>query len=205
MNDSFIAEISDNLVSTLNNSLGIWYVIVLNAFGVMAICCKILEYQSKKRNLAFLLAMVAQTLWVAYFVLNGDFISAISCLLTFLAVLLFSQREKYKWAKSVWWLVAFLVVQGALSVLTFKGWKDIFPALAGFGGVIAYYCVDMRKYRAISFFYSLAWLLNSVLKLYLLAFISDLASVISVSVGIYRYDIRKKKQKQTPLEKELSD
>jgi hypothetical protein len=126
-------------------------------------------------------------------------------LLTFLAVLLFSQREKYKWAKSVWWLVAFLVVQGALSVFTFKGWKDIFPALAGFGGVLAYYCVDMRKYRAISFFYSLAWLLNSVLKLYLLAFISDLASVISVSVGIYRYDIRKKKQKQTPLEKELSD
>ena len=196
MNDTII-QISNNLVSTLNNSLGIWYLIILNAFGVIAIGCKVVEYQVKKRLFAFVLAMASQILWVLYFVLSGDFISAVSCLITFSSVLIFTQRERHAWARSVWWLIGFLAIQVVLSVFTFKGWKDIFPALAGITGVFAYYCIDMRKYRATSFFYALFWLLNSISKGYILALVSDSASLISDSIGIIRYDIIKKPSKKT--------
>lgn len=191
MNDT-IRQISENLVSTLNKSLGIWYLIILNAFGVIAICCKVVEYQSKKRTFAFILAMASQVLWVLYFLFSGDFLSAISCLITFSSVMIFTQREQHKWARSIWWLIGFLLIQMVMTVFTFKSWQDIFPTLAGITGVFAYYCIDMRKYRATSFFYALSWLLNSICKGYVLALISDASSLISVSVGILRYDILKK-------------
>ena len=191
MNDT-IRQISENLVSTLNNSLGIWYLIILNAFGVIAICCKVVEYQSKKRTFAFILAMSSQVLWVLYFLFSGDFLSAISCLITFSSVMIFTQREQHKWARSIWWLIGFLLIQMVMTVFTFKSWQDIFPALAGITGVCAYYCIDMRKYRATSFFYALFWLLNSICKGYVLALISDASSLISVSIGVLRYDILKK-------------
>ena len=125
MNDT-IRQISENLVSTLNNSLGIWYLIILNAFGVIAICCKVVEYQSKKRTFAFILAMSSQVLWVLYFLFSGDFLSAISCLITFSSVMIFTQREQHKWARSIWWLIGFLLIQMVMTVFTFKSWQDIF-------------------------------------------------------------------------------
>lgn len=195
------SALSTQLVSALSAFFGNWYIIILNGFGVLAIICKMLEYQSKKRNVAFLIAMLAQLLWMAYFLFSGDFTSSISCLISFSAVLLFSQRKKHAWAKSVWWLLLFLAIQVVLCVFTFKSWKDIFVICAGISGVFAYYCVDMRKYRTISILYASCWLLNSIVKFYLLALISDTVSVISVLIGKYRYDIRKKKNDLS--EKEL--
>ena len=205
MGNLTVTEISNILTNSLETSLGIWYSIILNAFGVIAIACKVVEYQSKKRVSAFILAMASQLLWVSYFVLSGDFISGISCLITFGSVMIFTQREKHQWAKSVWWLVGFLIVQLGLSVLTFKGARDIFPLLAGVTGVVAYYCVDMKKYRAISFFYAMFWLLNSISKGYILALVSDSASLISVSIGIVRYDILKKAPKQQETKDQIEE
>ena len=187
--------LSARLVATLTAFFGNWYVIIFNGFGVLAIVCKMLEYQAKKRNVAFMIAMLAQLLWLCYFMFSGDFTSSISCIISFAAVLLFSQRKKYAWAKSAWWLVVFLAIQAVLCVFTFKSWKDIFVIGAGVTGVFAYYSVDMRKYRTISIFYASCWLLNSIVKVYALATISDTVSVISVLIGKYRYDIRKKKEK----------
>lgn len=194
-----------NLVNSLNGTLGIWYVIILNAFGVIAILCKVTEYQMRRRNIVFILAILAQILWMLYFVFYGDFLSAISCTLTFTSTLIFSQREKHNWAKGVWWLIIFLVIQAVMIVFTFKSFKDVFSALAGILGIFAYYCVDMKKYRITSFFYSLAWMLNSIIKFYPLALACDLFSTISVSIGIYRYDIKKQPEpeidKKTEQEK----
>jgi hypothetical protein len=188
-----VTQFSDNLVSILSNSLGIWYLIILNAFGVIAICCKVCEYQLRGRKTIFLLAMSSQTLWVLYFVCQGDFISAIASGISFVSVLIFSQREKHAWARSVLWLIFFLALQGALTVFTFKTWRDLFALSAGVLGVFAYYTLDLKKYRFLSLFYALSWLCNSIFKMYPIALASDAFSTISVSIGIYRYDIKKQK------------
>lgn len=200
---SFV-EFSNKLVSFLDNSLGIWYLIILNAFGVMAICCKVCEYQFRGRNTIFLLAMFALILWVLYFVFQGDFVSAIANIISFVSVFVFSKREKCKWARSVWWLILFVALQCLLSALAFKSWKDLFAFAAGVLGVFAYYSLDLKKYRFLSFFYAVSWLCNSLFKMYPLALICDVLSTTSVTISIYRYDIKKKKitENQTPSQKE---
>ena len=186
---SFV-EISNKLVSILDNSLGIWYLIILNAFGVIAILCKVCEYQFRGRNTIFLFAMFALILWVLYFVFQGDFVSAIANIISFTSVFIFSKREKCKWARSVWWLILFVAIQCLLSAFAFKSWKDLFAFAAGVVGVFAYFCIDLKKYRFLSFFYAVAWLGNSLFKMYPVALCCDVFSTISVTLAIIRYDIK---------------
>ena len=205
---SFIGAL-DNIIFFLNSSLGIWYDIILNAFGVIAICFKVIEYQSKRRRLIFLLASLSQLLWILYFVWSGDFISAISCIIAVTSVRIFSKKDTCAWARSIWWCVLFIAIQVVLSIFTFKTWKDIFPLIAGILCVFAYSSVNLTKYRVISLFYALAWLLNSILKGYFIALLSDSFSAVSVSIGIFRYDIRDrllaKKNKNKNLPQKTDD
>ena len=185
-----------DLVQNLNASLGIWYLIILNAFGVIAIFCKICEYQVKKRSLMFVIAIFANVCWVLYFALYGDAVSMLTCLLNVIRLLIFSYRGKYKWADSIIWLCLFIVFQSTISLLTFSTWKDIFAIMAGFLGILAYFFKNQKTYRLLSFIHMSLWVLNGVFKFYPIALISDSISVISCSVAIYRFDIRKKKDKE---------
>ena len=54
-----MAEFSEKMVNALDANLGIWYLIILNAFGVLAIILKVIEYQIKKRSLMMVIATFA--------------------------------------------------------------------------------------------------------------------------------------------------
>lgn len=177
-----------------NASLGIWYLIILNAFGVFAICCKMVEYQTKRRNVMFIVAIIANICWVLYFALYGDAVSALTCLLNTIRLYIFSCREKHRWAKSMLWLYFFIVLQIAISVFTYNSWKDLFPIIAGFLGIFAYFINDAKVYRLLSFIYMSLWVLNGIFKFYPIALISDSMSVISCAIAIYRFDIKKQKK-----------
>lgn len=185
-----------NLGETLNSFFGpIWYFILLNGFGVLAIGCKVCEYQAKKRNVMLAIASVANFLWVLYFVFYGDLASALTCLIGTIRLLVFMQRGRYKWAEGDVWLYVFLVLQAVVAVFTFVSWKSIISLTAGFVGIFAYFVIDAKRYRLISFVHMALWVVNSIINFYPIALASDCMSLISVSVAIYRFDIRKKFKK----------
>ena len=188
--------VSEKLLELLTSSLGAWYLIILNAFGVMAICCKILEYQIKKRGTMMIVATSANFLWVLYFIFYGDFSSALTCAIGVIRLLIFMQKGKHKWADSIWWLVFFLLLQTVVSVFTFKDLRDVFSLSAGFVGIITYFMVDQKKYRAFSLVHMSLWVVNSAIKFYPIALISDTMSTISVTVAIIRFTIAEKRDKQ---------
>jgi hypothetical protein len=184
-----IPELSENFVNLLTSSLGIWYLIILNAFGVIALILKVIEYQLKSRWLALTLAMIGTICWFFYFTIQGDFTSALICVIGIPLYIVFLQREKHAWANSIWWLVLFLLLQIGSCAYTFNFWHDAFSLLAGIFGSIAYFVISKKHYRQMSFFYALFWVLNSIMKMYLLAFLNDIFAFISVCVAIVRFDV----------------
>ncbi len=200
-------ELSDTMVQSLNNTLGIWYLVILNAFGVIAILCKVTEYQVKKHGTMMVIATIANVSWVLYFALNGNFTAALTCVLIVIRMLIYMQRNKSKWAKSNFWVILFVVLQTIVAITTFKYWQDVFSILAGYIGIFAYLTKNQTKYRILSFIYMSLWLSNSISYLvgsisYLLGTISDTFSTISVAVGIWRYDLSKKaKEEKKALKK----
>lgn len=188
-----------DLINNLSNSLGIWYVIILNAFGVIAIICKVIEYQASTRKGMFTMVTIACVCWVFYFALYGNLISTISMILGVARLLVFMKRETCAWAKSIFWLYFFLAIQVALVVYSICigfTWLDIFAIIAGFIGIFAYYVTNDKVYRSISFVYMALWVVNSCVYFYPIALISDSFSTISCGVAIYRFDIRKNKKKE---------
>lgn len=185
----------NNLSNTIVNSLstlGVWYLILVNAFGVLAIVCKVVEFQCKSRKIIFTLATLSFACWIMYFALQGDFVSALINFICFIEVLLFMKRESWKWVNGIWLMFVFLALQIGLGIITFKYWHDIFAILGGALMTIAYFVMSKKTYRIISAGSQLLWVANSVSKLYVVALINDVFATISVFVSIIRFYVLKK-------------
>ena len=201
----------DGLVSFLSGKLGIYYILLINTFGVLAIITKLTEYQFKKRIVRSIICFTAGLWWLFYFVLQGETVSSLANLVSMLQVLVFMQRDKHVWAKSKIWLFVFLSLNLVICILGFKVWHDIFPPLAGIFGAIAYFVIDEKTYRYFALFNVVFWLSNSISKMPMtvLALICDSTCTVSALIGLYRFYNRKKakmadnSQEQTVIEQKL--
>ena len=192
-----IAQISDNLANTLSNSLGVWYLLLFNLFGVIAMVLKVTEFQQKNRKTIFALATSSTCCWTIYFTLQGDFLSAAINLICAFQMIVFMQKGKKKWADSIWWMIFFLGIQLVLGVVTFKHWHDIFALVGGLLTTLVYFVLDQRKYRLLAFVSLICWVFNGIFKGYVIALINDASGATSALVGILRFDVLGKKKKDT--------
>ena len=185
----------NDFIKNMSDTLGIWYLIILNAFGVIAIILKVSEVQIKSRKTILLFALVADICWVIYFGLQGGFSSSISCFIMMIQVIVFSFRGKYKWATSKIWLIVFIISHLVMWYITQKTWFDVLPAITGILSVFAYFVYDEDKYRILIFIYALIWVVNSSINLYVVSIISDSLCAVSSFVAIVRYNILKTHKK----------
>ena len=138
--------------------------------------------------------------WILYFIFQADVVSALINVVCVAQLLVFLQREKYKWANSKLWLYFFVIIQIVIGALTFSKWHDIFAILAGVSSTVAYFVLNKKLYRFISLFSMSSWVLNSVFKWYIIALLHDSFATVSVLVSIVRFDILKQND-ETPLNK----
>ena len=187
---------AEKIANVLSQSLGIWYLIIINTFGVLAIVFKMSETQLKRRLLIIAFASISTGCWMCYYLLNGNLTSALVSLIAIVKYIIFAQREKHKWADSKWWLYGFLVVQIIVGILTFKNWTSIFAVTAGILGTFAYFTVSQKNYRWILLCCQTCWVINGAFNLYYVALIADSLATISIITAIIRFTILEKKKKQ---------
>lgn len=190
-----LVALSNRTISTLSDVLGAWYFILFNAFGVLAVAFKICETQLKKRAFIILFATISTGCWMIYYVFNGNFTSALTSLIAIAKYIIFSQREKRKWANSVLWLYFFIAVQLVVLVFTYKDLTSLLATCAGILGTFAYYTVNPKKYRWTLLCCQSCWVLNGAFNLYYVALLSDSFVTVSIITAIIRFTIKEKKDK----------
>ena len=174
-------------VDGLVNALGKGYWVLVYGVGAIAMLLSIIAFQFKRRVTIILSNFFGQTCWVAYFLLQGDLTSAIACALSAVMMAVFSKKEKWKWSVTPVTISVFIVLICGFSLLSFEGWSDIFPLLAGVFAVIANSRSNERHLRIYSLFWCLFWLLNSAVKVYPVAFANDFLCTVSTVVALIRY------------------
>ena len=184
---------SDLLVNSLSESLGIFYYVLVYGIGIIAMSLSIIAVQFKHRVTIILCNFFAQSCWVAHFVLQGDLTSAIACALSAVMMAVFAQQRKWRWVKHPLCIVFFIALLSGFSALSFAGWTDIFPLFAGIFAVIANSRATEKHLRQFSLLWCLFWLMNSTFKMYPVAFVNDFFCTISTIVALVRY--REKKPK----------
>ncbi len=173
----------DGLIATL----GISYYIIVYAIGILAMVLSVIAFQFKHRVTIVLSSFFGQSSWVAYFLLQGDLTSAIACGLSAIMLAVFSKSDKWKWATHPVSIIFFIVLLSAFSLLSFKGWMDIFPLLAGVFAVIANSRKTENSLRLYSLLWCLFWLMNSIFKAYPVAFVNDALCTASTIISLIRY------------------
>ena len=138
----FLNELSKIIVQGLS-SLGVWYDILVNFFGVIAIILLVMSFQMKSRIKLLLVFILSQSTWIIYFVLQGDLASGIMCTIAIIMSLIFMQREKHKWANSIFWLFFFVAILRFLpAVLCQHGSFSVIIVSGSFQNGIPVFCQD---------------------------------------------------------------
>ena len=161
--------------------------ILIYAVGILAMVLSVIAYQFKYRVTIIVVNFSGQACWVIYFLLQSDFTSAVSCALTVIVMAIYSMKGKWTWVSSRICFATFMVAMISFSLVTFAGWKDIFPLLAGIFAVIANSRSDERSLRFYSAIWCALWLMNSILKVYPVAFVNDVLCTSSSVISIFRY------------------
>ena len=154
---------------------------------IFSICA----FQFKKRVTIILANCIGQICWVVHFLLQGDATSAIACGLSAIMLAVFSKKDKWKWATNPWSIGFFITLLSGFSLLTFSGWKDIFPLLAGVFAVIANSRSTEKRLRQFGLFWCIFWLLNSAFKFYPIALANDILCTSSAVISLIRYRDKK--------------
>jgi hypothetical protein len=199
LNFLFLQSFFANIVKDLTE------ISIANALGIIAVILKVVEYQLKKRSTRIVLALMGNFCWIVYFFLKGSYASTISGFVAVTSNVIFLLREKHSWAKGIWWLFLFLAMTAANCIFGFKSWFDIFAILAGLFGIIAYFVIDDKLYRYLSFFCMFSWLLNSIFNQFGIALVNDAFATVSVVVAILRLYVFKRGKKDKPNDKKKTE
>ncbi len=181
-----LIEIVGEMSLYLKNNLGIWYFALYNFFGLISVIVKMTEYQLKSRNITIIFSCIALLSWVFYFTIKGDAASALSTLINAISCLIFLQRDKYKWAKSPFWLFFFIGISFYNLFTNFQSWHDLFCIFTSIFGVLAYYVRSVKAYRYIALCSEGCWMLNSLFKLHIVCLVCDVLGFLSVAIAILR-------------------
>lgn len=184
----------DAFVKALENALGNWYMVLVYAIGVLAMCFSVSSVQFKKRVAILTCSLFGQFCWIAYFLVQGDLTSAVACVLTAIMLAVFARKDKWPWATSVPVLIFFIVIMVGFSLMSFATWKDIFPIIACVFAVIANSRSNEKRLRQFALGWYLFWVMNGLFKFYPVALINDVMCTCSAVIALIRY--RNKQEKQ---------
>jgi len=178
-------------VGMLAETLGIFYYILVYGIGILAMAFSVVAFQFKHKVTIILGSFLGQSCWVAYFLLQGDLTSAVACALSAIMLGVFSRSGKWKWVRSPVTIIFFIVLISGFSLLSFRGWADVFPFLAGVFAVVANSRSTEKRLRQFSVLWCLCWLLNSIFKMYPVALANDFFCTVSTVVSLVRYRDKK--------------
>lgn len=195
----FFNDVSKRIVDSLS-ALGVYYNVLTTAVGVISIVVLFLSYQMKTRGKILATYIGAAAGWMLYFILQGDLTSAMMNVIGIIRSVIFMQREKHKWANSVFWLFFFIAVMVGCILLTFSSWKDIFPLLGTVLGTVSFFVLSETLLRFLNIGTYCMWIGNSISKGYVVAMISDAFALISCIISLIRYRDKDKGKSKNSVE-----
>ena len=175
--------------------------IVAQGIGIIAMAFNILAYQGKKQSTVIVCQLVGSLLFALNFFMLGAVIGGILNAISAVRAVIFLNKDKLKAEKNIW-LYGFIVVYIVVYVLNFTVFSKEITALnmiveflpvVGMTALSVGYRMkkasDVRKMGLIS---SPAWLIYNIVVGSYGAIICETLTIISIFLGIFRHDKRKK-------------
>ena len=175
------------------------------AIGIVGMTFGILSYLNKNQRGIMIFQLLATVFFSVHFLMLG---AMTGCLLNVLGVVraaVYSQRSTRRWAAHPVWIYIFSAAAFAIYVLSFtvfgkepSVWVlilELLPVIATAVTSVSYRMPGGAQVRLLSLFASPMWLIYNAINGSAGGTISETLSIVSILVGMYKHDRKKKGEK----------
>ena len=177
--------------------------IIAQAFGIIGMICNILVFQQKTHKRVLIWQFFAAITFSLNYFLLGAVVGGMLNLVGALRAVVFFFKEKTH-ANSLVWLIVFICAFAVSYPLTFFAFGteaitrnfiiELLPVIAMIVATVALRLGSARAVRALGLISSPMWLIYNCFSGSIGAIASEILNLISIIVGIIRFDIEKKRK-----------
>lgn len=178
------------------------YDIIVQGISIIGMAMNILSYQRKTQGGILTMQLIGGALFAVHFLMLGAYVGGILNVGAVIRALVYSNREKFHADNKLWivflcsifvgaYVLYFTVLGGECTVKNF-----IFEALPVIGMFSTTFGMSIGRPRATRFsclICSPCWLVYNCFSFSIGGIICEAVSLCSIVLGIYRFDIKKKK------------
>lgn len=177
--------------------------------GFLSLVFALLSFQQRSRFRILLFQMTASFLYSLQYFLIGAIVGGCLDLVSFGRTLVFSQRDKRRWACSPFILIGFMVAMLVIGILTgfigqsigtgayawsdSLGWINALAICGSLLSTLALWMRDERLIRRISLLVGPCWIIYNFIVGSYFGVLSETIAMCSIITGIIRYDLKKSK------------
>ena len=172
--------------------------------SIFAMTCNILSYQQKKQSHLVACQLIGGALFSISFFLLGATVGGLLNLVAAIRAIIFLFPEKTN-AKHPAWLYGFMACYVVFYVLSFTVFGteptpvnfiiEILPVIGMTALSIAFMLSSSKATRRLGLISSPAWLIYNIYYLSIGAIICEAISLVSILVGMFRHDFKRKNEK----------
>lgn len=186
-----------NFAKTLELILGGSYIFIAYGVGVIAAVLAIIAYQCKNRVGLLIVQSVCSAFWMLYFLMIGAFIGMAMNFYNVIRNLVFSQKEKHKWANSKIWLFVFLAIILTFCVLTFYRWFDIISIVGTVVLTVGNFCSSKKTILTLSFVAMPMWIVYGLFAGSYVGVVSDIITTFAIGFALVKNLKENKNEEKT--------
>ncbi|MBE7039760.1 MAG: YgjV family protein [Ruminococcaceae bacterium] len=162
--------------------------------GVIALIVALASFQQNVPKKMVIYQLIANSLFVVHFFMLGAKVGAAINLMSAVRSLIYAQTDK-KWAGHPAWTVVFVVISILIAVFLWEGWLSLLPVLGALCYTLSFRMKTSKMVRLVSLPSSPCWIVYNAIKGSIPGIITELYVIISILVGMLRFDRKKYKER----------
>lgn len=167
--------------------------------GFVAMTLLVASFQQKTRNRILGVQMVSGTLWTVHYALLGAYTGMALNFVGVVRCFVYANRKDGNRFDNNYIPGIFMVVSVAVGLLSWTGPASLLPMASLSFTSFAYWSKNPTVLRVLSYPNCICWLLFNIISGSYAGIATEVFNLISVTVGILRHDVFKKKVVPVPL------
>lgn len=163
--------------------------LIAQILGIMALGANIICYQMNSRKKILAVQIIASVLFTLNLLFKGAFSGVLLNVHAIVRLLFYSQREKYSWMKSNWWVVFFCVTAGLCVLVTYQSPVDLIALIGTFATVVSFSLSNPAHVRLVTLPSPPCWFIYHLSQRNIGGVLNELFVIGSIIVGAVRHDI----------------
>lgn len=177
---------------------------VAQIFGLCGMTMNVLSYQRKEQREIIFMQLIGSLFFAVNFFMIGAFVGALLNVVGMLRAVAYWQRERFH-AQKIHWVFGLGIAYIAIYILSFTVFGteptaknlsvEILPVIGMIITTVSFYLGRARAVRILGgMINSPLWLTYNIVNFTLGGIISESVSLVSIVLGIIRYDVKKKEK-----------